>query len=183
MASFTPKTQELNDQELLISGTDFDWGLFAGTYHFSWSALSSSNRELRLALVRSGEEVIFAASASISTSASASISTSASASGSTSGSTSVNTSQLLQVAASWADRDGYQTASGSALLNLRAGDKVRLLTMILVDNNFRWPGLAGAGGGGGVRAKPQQEGVRELQRIQDRVITIIFILSHLFLRS
>ena len=179
MASFTPKTQELNDQELLISGTDFDWGLFAGTYHFSWSALSSSNRELRLALVRSGEEVIFAASASISTSASASISTSASASGSTS----VNTSQLLQVAASWADRDGYQTASGSALLNLRAGDKVRLLTMILVDNNFRWPGLAGAGGGGGVRAKPQQEGVRELQRIQDRVNTIIFILSHLFLRS
>ena len=171
MASFTPKTQELNDQELLISGTDFDWGLFAGTYHFSWSALSSSNRELRLALVRSGEEVIFAASASISTSASAS------------GSTSVNTSQLLQVAASWADRDGYQTASGSALLNLRAGDKVRLLTMIVVDNIFRWPGLAGAGGGGGVRAKPQQEGVRELQRIQDRVITIIFILSHLFLRS
>ena len=171
MASFTPKTQELNDQELLISGTDFDWVLFAGTYHFSWSALSSSNRELRLALVRSGEEVIFAASASISTSASAS------------GSTLVNTSQLLQVAASWADRDGYQTASGSALLNLRAGDKVRLFTMIAVDNNFRWPGLAGAGGGGGVRAKPQQEGVRELQRIQDRVNTIIFILSHLFLRS
>ena len=171
MASFTPKTQELNDQELLISGTDFDWVLFAGTYHFSWSALSSSNRELRLALVRSGEEVIFAASASISTSTSAS------------GSTSVNTSQLLQVAASWADRDGYQTASGSALLNLRAGDKVRLHTMIVVDNIFRWPGLAGAGGGGGVRAKPQQEGVRELQRIQDRVITIIFILSHLFLRS
>ena len=32
---------------------------FAGTYHFSWSALSSSNRELRLALVRSGEEVNF----------------------------------------------------------------------------------------------------------------------------
>ena len=181
MASFTPKTQELNDQELLISGTDFDWVLFAGTYHFSWSALSSSNRELRLALVRSGEEVIFAASASISTSASASASRSTSASAS--GSTLVNTSQLLQVAASWADRDGYQTASGSALLNLRAGDKVRLLTMILVDNNFRWPGLAGAGGGGGVRAKPQQEGVRELQRIQDRVITIIFILSHLFLRS
>jgi len=58
----------------------------SGTYHFSWSALSSSNRELRLALVRSGEEV----------------------------------------AASWADRDGYQTASGSALLNLRAGDKVWL---------------------------------------------------------
>ena len=29
-----------------------------------------------------------------------------------------------QVAASWADRDGYQTASGSATLNLRAGDKV-----------------------------------------------------------
>merc|ERR1711962_1400549 len=49
----------------------------SGTYHFSWSALSSSNRELRLALVRSGEEV----------------------------------------AASWADRDGYQTASGSATLN------------------------------------------------------------------
>ena len=33
-----------------------------------------------------------------------------------------------QVAASWADRDGYQTASGSATLNLRAGDKV--------DDNF-----------------------------------------------
>jgi len=58
----------------------------SGTYHFSWSALSSSNRELRLALVRSGEEV----------------------------------------AASWADRDGYQTASGSAILNLRAGDTVWL---------------------------------------------------------
>jgi len=58
----------------------------SGTYHFSWSALSSSNRELRLALVRSGEEV----------------------------------------AASWADRDGYQTASGSATINLRAGDKVWL---------------------------------------------------------
>ena len=172
MASFTPKTQELNDQELLISGTDFDWVLFAGTYHFSWSALSSSNRELRLALVRSGEEVILQHQHQY-------ISTSASASGSTS----VNTSQLLQAAASWADRDGYQTASGSALLNLRAGDKVRLLTMIVVDNNFRWPGLAGAGGGGGVRAKPQQEGVRELQRIQDRVNTIIFILSYLFLRS
>ena len=28
------------------------------------------------------------------------------------------------MAASWADRDGYQTASGSATLNLRAGDKV-----------------------------------------------------------
>jgi len=58
----------------------------SGTYYFSWSALSSSNKELRLALVRSGEEV----------------------------------------AASWADRDGYQTASGSAILNLRAGDKVWL---------------------------------------------------------
>jgi len=31
----------------------------SGTYHFSWSALSSSSRELRLALVRSGEEVTF----------------------------------------------------------------------------------------------------------------------------
>jgi len=58
----------------------------SGTYYFSWSALSSSNKELRLALVRSGEEV----------------------------------------AASWADRDGYQTASGSAILNLRAGDTVWL---------------------------------------------------------
>lgn len=67
------------------SGSTFTCPI-SGTYHFSWSALSSSNRELRLALVRSGEEV----------------------------------------AASWADRDGYQTASGSATLNLRAGDSVWL---------------------------------------------------------
>jgi len=67
------------------SGSTFTCPL-SGTYHFSWTALSSSNRELRLALVRSGEEV----------------------------------------AASWADRDGYQTASGSAILNLRAGDTVWL---------------------------------------------------------
>ena len=37
---------------------------------------------------------------------------------------------MNQVAASWADRDGYQTASGSAILNLRAGDKVRLLWLM-----------------------------------------------------
>ena len=40
--------------------------------------------------------------------------------------------QQNQVAASWADRDGYQTASGSATLNLRAGDSVRMITMVMI---------------------------------------------------
>ena len=81
---------------------------------------------------------------------------------------------MNQVAASWADRDGYQTASGSAILNLRAGDTVRMIRMAVVGDIFTWPDLVGAGGGGGVRAEPQQEGLRKLQRIQDRVNTIIY---------
>jgi len=58
----------------------------SGTYHFSWSALSGKDRELRLALKRDGQEV----------------------------------------AASWADSAGYQTASGSVTVSLRQGDRVWL---------------------------------------------------------
>ena len=58
----------------------------SGTYVFSWSALSTDNSHLQLALMRNG----------------------------------------LEMASSWADRQGYQTASGTAILTLRRGDVVFL---------------------------------------------------------
>ena len=58
----------------------------SGTYVFSWSALSSNNNHLQLALMRNG----------------------------------------LEMASSWADAQGYQTASSTAVLTLRRGDVVFL---------------------------------------------------------
>ena len=58
----------------------------SGTYFFSWSALSSGNNHLQLALMRNG----------------------------------------LEMASSWADSQGYQSASGTAVLTLRRGDVVTL---------------------------------------------------------
>merc|ERR1719410_1715844 len=58
----------------------------SGTYVFSWSALSSSNNHLQLALMRNG----------------------------------------LEMASSWADSQGYQSASGTAVLTLRRGDLLYL---------------------------------------------------------
>merc|ERR1711872_567399 len=59
---------------------------YSGTYHFSWSALSTARHHLKLALVRGGREQV----------------------------------------ASWADSDGYQAASGAAVITLRRGDSVYL---------------------------------------------------------
>ena len=58
----------------------------SGTYVFSWSALSSSNNHLQLALMRNG----------------------------------------LEMVSSWADSQGYQSASGTAVLTLRRGDLLYL---------------------------------------------------------
>ena len=58
----------------------------SGTYFFSWSALSSGNNHLQLALMRNG----------------------------------------LEMASSWADAQGYQSAGSTAVLTLRRGDVVFL---------------------------------------------------------
>ena len=56
------------------------------------------------------------------------------------------------VAASWDDSAGYQTASGSVTVSLRQGDT-----------------LAGGGGGAGLRALTQQQGIHLPHWTQDRL--------------